>query len=140
MDHGGGGAAREADRGGIEGVVVENGIAPVAGHRERPAVGVVGAGVGPAAAVGAVGGVLELGGVDAAVDDRDPGDVGAGGGDHLDLVAAAGERRGEVAHQRLRAPDLRVAQRRDQRGEQSDPHPATRRQARSRGGLIPTSS
>ena len=140
MDDGVGAPGGVADRRGVEGVGVEDGVVAAAGDLERPTVGAVGAGVRAAAAVGAVGGGADLAGVDAAVDDGDPGDGGARGGDDLDVVAATGERGGEVAHQRLGATDLGLAERRDERGEQPDPHPGTRRQARSRGGLTPTTS
>ena len=51
-----------------------------------------------------------------------PGELGPFGAVQRDVMAAGGETRGQVADERLRAAELRRAQRRHRRGDDGDSH------------------
>ena len=55
----------------------------------------------------------------------------------MDLVASAHQAAREIGYERLRPATLWLADGRNQRGDNRDPHHPTTLNARSHGGLIP---
>ena len=79
-------------------------------------------------------------GVDPGVDHLDPRDLRTGGGVDVHIVAPAGQAAGQIGHERLRAAALRLPDGRHQRRHDRDLHAASTLKARSRGGLMPSTS
>ena len=79
-------------------------------------------------------------GIDSGVDHLDPRDLRSGGGVDVHVVAPAGQAAGQIGHERLRAAALRLPDGRHQRRHDRDLHPASTLKARSRGGLMPSTS
>ena len=100
----------EADRGRVEGVIVDQvvtvlpdrGVGAGKGRLSRGRVAVRWAG-------GPVQGGHQGPRIDPGIDDRDPWYLRSGGRVHMDLVAPAGQAAGKIGHEGLRASALRLA-------------------------------
>ena len=79
-------------------------------------------------------------GIDSGVDHLDPRDLRSSGGVDVHVVAPAGQAAGQIGHERLRTAALRLPDGRHQRRHDRDLHPASTLKAKSRGGLMPSSS
>ena len=87
---------------------------------------------------GAVEELVQGGCVDSDIDHASPIDLRSRCGEDVDLVATPREARGEVCKKRLRSPTLGLANRRHERCDLSEPQRRFTLNARSRGGLTPS--
>ncbi len=131
----------EPDRRRVEGVIVDN-VVSVLTHsgvdaRERR----LGRGE---FAIGGAGRSVERGaqrlGIDPGIDHRNARHLRSGGGVEVDLVTSVDEPARQVGHEGLRPTTLRLADGRHERRDDRDPHRGITLKARSRGGLIPSTS
>src|SRR4051794_26541775 len=89
---------------------------------------------------GSVQGGRERAGIDSSVDHLHARHLRSRGAVQVDFVTPGDQAAREIGHERLRAPTLRLADGRNKRGDNRDPHRAIGLYARSRGGLTPSAS
>ena len=141
VDHGNVQRAGQADGRGVEGVIVDDVVAGLPDHGVDAGKGARGRVLIARAPGQRRGRAWPQGpGIDPGVDHRDPRYLRSGGRVDMDLVRPAGQAAGKVGDKGLRAAALRLTDGRHQRGDDRDLHRAMTLNARSRGGLMPSTS